>query len=133
MENEKHWNWMYMRSHKDTQNKFLNYHVFYSISPRAHYSFFESDTGGDYLPEKRENTKLKDPHFVSTYIFTSSHLIVLHKNSLITSPQKSYCAPLMQPNTHADCQNIGIVAAKFPWSNDNRFYTLCSLWAYVIK
>jgi hypothetical protein len=39
----------------------------------------------------------------------------------------------MQPNMHADCQNIVIVAAKFPWSNDIRFYVLCSLCAYVLK
>jgi hypothetical protein len=73
------------------------------------------------------------PHLVSSYIFIPAHLILFHKNSLITSPQQSYCSPVMQPNVYADCQNIGIVTAKFPGSNDIRFYALCSLWTYVMK
>ena len=57
-----------------------------------------------------EKTKIKNPLLVFTFIFVSAHLILLYKKSLITNPQKSYCAPVMQSDIHADCQNIGIVA-----------------------
>jgi len=80
-----------------------------------------------------EKTKIKDPYLVFTFIFMSAHLILLYENSLMTNPQKSYCAPGMQSDMHADCHNIVIVAAKFPWNKDIRFSALCSLWAEMLQ
>jgi hypothetical protein len=112
--------------------KFYSSHVVYSVSPRAHYSLFESDTDGAYLPES-ERTKIKDPHLVFTYIFMSAHLILLYKKSLIINPQNVFCVLVMQSDMHANCQNIRIVGTKFLCSNDIRYSALCSLWSQKLQ
>ena len=51
-EKGKHLDWKCMKQPQIYTKKCHISHVVYSISPRAHYSLFESDTDGAYLPRK---------------------------------------------------------------------------------